>query len=285
MLKLISLLKGTTTKQSGVPGRQAATSESLYLDAGSWGEAQFTLAHNLLQKRAALLPVNCSIYGQIFVQLDAAGDVAAIPSYSRDRVYPGAANLLMDIPQAAVSFKMSSQNKPNRNTLKLAFMPDARIVTGEYHNADNFSQRLEAYMAALAGNFGFRGLDSDADSAKVDGISSTGIVTFANAPPAGFINGVKVRFIDGRSANGNAVTGTYTLRKTTDGGTVYRLLGFTLPRGETTSFDMVKGELVLNVNQFCKYYWPGIVLAEPKACTKKIGRPRDLYVGRRSTKR
>ena len=285
MLKLIQHIKGTTTKQGGAAGRQGANTENHYLDAVAWGPEQLAVAGRLNNLRAALLPTGSSIYGCTFVQLDALAESPAIPSYSNDIVYNGTANLLLDQPDSAVQVTMHSKNKPNRKELKLGFMPDARIVTGEYHNADGYSQKLEAYLNELHRIWGFRGLDSDEDVAKPNTITATGVVTFAEAPPASFVDGVTVRLLGVRSENGNAVTGTYKLRKTSDGPTIYRLMGFQLPRGEVNSMEIVKGEIMISSYIFCPYQWNGIALEEPKACRKKVGRPRDQYVGRRTKKR
>lgn len=283
MLKLIYKIKGTTTKQGGAVGRQGANTESFILNAGAWDNPQYRLATRLKDLRAALLPTGSSIYGSTFVQLDALMQAPEIPSYTNDVIHPGAANLLIDQLDAAIKVTMHSKDRKHQKELKLGFIPDARVLTGEYHDADGYNAKLEAFLNELDANWCFRSLDQDADVVKVQLVGGTGLVTISGAKPGTFVNDAKVRFLGARSAAGRSITGTYTMRLTDDN--VIRLVGWDSSPFGGASVELVSGELMLNKYIAAPYSWNGLANEVPMACRKKVGRPSDLFVGRRATKR
>ena len=248
--------------------------------SGGWSESIWDTANTptdvllsweqLLDARAALLPINASIIGYRIQQY----------TISVNKFLPGGtsgAKLLLpgnelytgDLPQVSLMLSASSNNAQNTRRFTLRGMPDSFMVGGEFQPTAPYLARLTNYRTTLQqGNWYFPGRDLAQPERRVLSIAGN-VVNVDNA--VGFVQGGYLRFHRCTADNGNVVEGSYPINLIV--GTAITLGGLpatTLTKPSGTCRNDVAILVLINT------------VTAGRAVVRKIGRPFELYRGRRS---
>lgn len=283
-LKMTMLFRASSTDKNGQAARIAGTSESWYTSLGMADRTAFDpIAVDLCRKRAKLLPNNSSIIGTRYTELDANLKPTG-RSVTFDDVYPGAAGMENDVPQAAIKLTLrATENKPNRKETILRMVPDARVVKGEYAPLPAYDLALRQYVEALSANWKFRGLDSTQPIRPVARLLPGGTVVFPAANP--FAEGDIVQFLRVKISDARFETPVgvhkHTLIATTEFAAPRLIPGY----NPALAVDVTAGGLRKNVYALFGITFDTQELVNPAVTVAKVGKAHFQYVGRRAKSR
>lgn len=257
----------TQLNSKAIGGRVAGWSESWYYP----GEVSQAIAaavgtRGLCQLRANMLPRTGAIVAQRYQVVDS---VPPGPSTTRYVNFPGG-SFETDIPNVAILVNVPGQGVRNVKKLILRGIPDQFMIDGEYTPDSVFEPITFKFFAALAA-WRFRGQDFNAAQKAINFISSTGDVNMVDNVT--FTNGQKVTI----SGNSDPLTGrkikTSTWTVLNPSGKVFTARGWK----QANSTDGGQARLVSPA-----FFQPVITDIEvERATVRKVGRPFDLYRGRR----
>lgn len=253
------------TRESAIT-RTAGWTESYYV-YGNDIDVIRPIFRRLCQKRAQLLPNGSSIIGQRFQTVDPVG-----PSSTFNEIYPGRTAQLSDIPQMALYCKLAATGTRNTRGLKLKGIPDFQVQTGEYTPEASFSAAVTVLMNELkTGVWLFRARDLSLTQYPLLDIAQTGTDGIVHSEvPVPYVVGDFVRILKTKNIHGRFVGGRFRVSAAT-GGNVFTLANYDL--GNCTKGQVRKDAII----------FPVIGQAVPvRISTAKVGRPFDLYRGRRS---
>lgn len=272
--KLTVLINAGTLDSSGNVARVAGGSESYYNIALPSDPSIPTKVNQLLVARAALMPANTKIVGYRLQQVDPNG-----PTKGFDTVFPGGV-AQNDLPQVAFQWTVRSANTPNQMQRILRFMPDARIVTGEFSPGSSaFNAALQAFFSTLTANWVFRAIDRTQPIGQIQDITGLGIMT--TVQPHGLVTGDLVNIMSTKI--GGEIITSYRAKVTS----------FPTP----TTVGIARLGKVPNVSSsgggrfrkaniiYCPMEITGAEVGTPTAITRKAGGPNRKFRGRRATKR
>lgn len=229
--------------------------------------------HQLLEKRAALLPDEVQIIGYRKEKFQFLGN-RMIPQGTTvaNDVIPGEPQAHIDAPQVSLGFVGTANNAPNRNHFYLRALPDDLCVKGEYQPDADYTNRVNRWQTAVINiGAGFIGRNQANAVGRVNLIVGN-VVTLSADPGANV--GDYLRFFHVKSDLGLPLKGAYLI--TAKAGAVFTLQGLanrdlTRPNGLAR-----KDELVLLQYSSIAFTRVGV---------RKVGRPTELYRGRRAKAR
>lgn len=259
---LLIEVQTNVSDNAAVSGREAGFSESFYWPGSSIATV-ITRFRGVAMRRAGMLPVGAAVVGQRYqiVNPVGAGQTEAVR-------YPGATGSAADYPSLGLLCKVPSLTTRNVGHFLLRGLPDARIFEGEYNPNANFRAAFLAFTRALEG-FAFEARDLDATQAPLVSIAANGnYVTSANFTPGGAT--ANVRLLRTYDEFGRLHSGAYTANITTaTTGTINNWDGVAVTGGkirlDTTIYPLMATEQIEPV----------------RISSRKVGRPFDLFVGRR----
>lgn len=247
--------------------RTGGFSEGVYWD--TWDEGVRTAFLRLLNARAALLPTFSAVTGYRVQQVDPIGPASSVKLF---RPGPSIAGWESDIPQMGVLFSCPGQGVNNVLRHRMAAIPDPQMTRGEFKPTPAYERTFSSYLTQLRG-WKFRGADLTKPLLNVKEIDALGNVTMLD--DLLLVAGLYVTVRKTVDQNGRHVTKTFKVESATDS------KHFKLQRW--TAGACVGGR----ARQYLPIY-PAIVIpspTQPRAIARKIGRPSDSYVGRRSRRR
>lgn len=255
--KLTLLLQDATDRP-----RIGGWTESVYQEATSPNVGG--AATQLAQARAALLPTTGSIIGARATMVDSPGLVDAV-SLS----YPGGSTLATDVPQLALILKLYGATGGRRNYMIRA-LPDARCVNGEYQPSSAFTALLQTFRTRLTG-FQLRIIDRAQPLVNIVSIDNAGAFTFD--ADVTFAAGDRFQFFRARDQYGRTFKGKYFVatRLTARTGTFAQWPGYGVVTGKVRKVAFTYSNIINS----------DIV----RVTVRKVGRPFELYSGRRKTRR
>jgi hypothetical protein len=255
---------------------------------GGWSESWWTTQSgptlatsftNLLKLRAALLPASAQITGSRQSTFTIQGNrLIPGPTSSSEQNFPGNANYVTDLPQAALQLKGYGDSVSNHNSFYLRGIPDAMIVGGEYSPTRPFGNAVSAFKAALVGPWGFVARDLSQPRLQV-----LALVQATPPPPnqailqlAGVLAGVAansfLRFSRVYGSDGNPIKGAFAVTQPPVGNL------YTLQMPNVNPVFRPSGTARLDLLTYIAYS----SVAYNRAGVKKVGRPSEGYRGRRS---
>lgn len=248
--------------------RLAGWSETWYDDASNGIDSIKRQFKALCQKRAALLPSTGVVKGQRYQQVDPVGP-AAIDTLQ----FPGGQGLC-DYPSLALYGRVSGSGVVNTRPMYLRGVPDAQITRGEFTPSSDYRGKLTAFLNELQ-DWNFRCTDKSGAQVPIISIADDGTVTTSEAlTGAALYKRVKVIktniALTGASFGGLFYIGTFT------SGNVFKLTGWN------------KGEASGGSIRLYDFIYPSIPAGGAsiaRVVTKKVGRPPELFRGRRSKRR
>lgn len=272
--KVTVIFLQTTSNSSNLVERFAGWGESYYSTLAIDNailQSQVTVLCNL---RAALLANNCSITGQRFQTVDPIG-----PSLALENKFPPGAGGANDLPGVALRWQCDGANVPNRRTVILRGIPDARIVTGEYTPSLPFSAAAQQFFAHLTTVWRFRAIDRTIQPVKIVSITNNVMTTVA---PHGLVVGDTVNIM--------SAVKTADFKKTS-----YQAKVILQPNATTVNLfplgdllacpDTVKGQARKVVIHYPAMTIPPAEVTNPRATHRDTGSPSGGFRGRQSTRR
>lgn len=280
--KVVMLFKDEASSPNPALNRIGGWSESVYHASDDLAVIDTALkigdgnVNGLLPARALLLPASGSIVG---VRLYKGG---AGKGVSQSVQYPGQATFPTDVPQMSLQMSARSLLTGGVRRWLLRAIPDQFVVTGTFAPNTNYLGSLASYKGALT-QFSFY-----SQTATEVGFHINQIVAIPPVPPAtvgtglcstlephSFAAGNQVTVYSTVKADGSKVTvqtrvlsvqsvNQLTLPNWTEGNTTGGILGSPLKTIDTFNFFQIQVGLI---------------------SVRKVGRPFDLYRGRRSKRR
>lgn len=247
--------------------RTGGWSEGVYWS--TWGEDVRRSFLRLINARAALLPTFSAVTGYRVQQVDPAGPASSVKLF---RPGPNLEAWASDIPQMGVLFSCTGQGVTNVLRHRMAGIPDPQMTRGEFRPTPAYTDTFSRYLAELRGWL-FRGADLTKpllDVKTIDALGNVEMLQDLLVLPGNFVTVRKAL-----DTNNRFVTKTFRVGQVTDS-KHFKLDNWTA--GACT-----KGR----ARQFVPIY-PVIVIpspTQPTAIVRKIGRPSNPYVGRRSRRR
>lgn len=224
--------------------------------------------------RARLLPRLANIIGFRIENFNLDGNKLYPTGASAGKFnFPGTGGLLLNLPQDALQLNMVADGAPNTSRFAVKCMPDDQIKQGEFQPSGQFLSYVTQFMTALRdAGFGFVGRVKTNPTYRVNAIANTGVVTLPSVPAV--VDGsTYVRFIRVYNDQGLPVKGTFLVTDHTS--TTLTLQGL------STTLTSPSGVLRVDQSQFFPYGIGSV----GRACIRKIGRPFEVYRGRRSKTR
>ena len=262
---IIKYLGGDVTGTS--ENRVGGWSEGVYWS--TWDDGVRRSFLRLLESRAALLPTFSAVTGYRVQQVDPIGPASSVKLF---RPGPNLADWASDIPQMGLLFSCPGEGVTNVLRHRMAGIPDRQITRGEFVPTPAFVDTFSRYLVQLRG-WKFRGADLTKPLLNVSTIDADGNVVMLEDLLVVAGNLVTIRkAID---ANKRQVTGTFKVASATDSKHL-KLMKWTA--GACTGG---------RARQYMPIY-PVIVIpspTQPSTIVRKIGRPSNPYVGRRSRRR
>lgn len=275
-LKVIMIFEAVTGggPTTGQRQRFAGWTESLYFPSNNVAdlrtamETSIVAGQPMLQSRAFLLPPSCSIQGYRYHEVGSAGRAQL-----RQIEYPGAyASTTSDIPQMAAlcTGLNSASGKTRRWTIR--GLPDELVENGElvswFEGTPNWGQYKNALRA-----FAFRVSALTTLTGNNIIVDATGLCTLMGAVP--FTNGTLLQFRGGRDPQGRPVSYDGTIVALGPGPTQMTLNNWANQIGVAVS----QGTFTAKQDGFVTFDQDTITAV--KSVSRKVGRPFDLFRGRR----
>lgn len=268
MTLLFSLTTNPTDRGSASP-HSAGWSESW------WSRLEIILTGRsiprLASARARLLPANAAIIGFRLANYTIAGNRLKPTGSSTGKMqYMGLPGSAVDLPQVAVEMSGTARGAANQSRFSLRGVPDSVMVNGEYQPDSDYKRNMTLFCNQLtADDWAFVGRDLTQPSANVLGIVG-GIVTLDGNTGVGV--GDYIRFHRVKDDDGKPIQGAYRVTAVANGGltlTCTNLAQIVTEANGTARWDK------LNLFEF------GTV-QPARAVVRKVGRPFEVYRGRRS---
>jgi len=263
----------TNTTGTNRKTRVAGWSESIY-GADNVTTVQLTDFNRLQRCRAALLPQGASIIGQSFRLVD--GNRGKVRNTAE--TFSGLGSKApQDIPQMGLLFLGDADGAPNLRRWKIAAIPDARVdegeylpdPTGAYDGAINaYARQIEHWYfraQVLTGLVDVQSIDANGAFVLVDSPGA-----FQATPPRSRIQIMGAVTPERRKKSGKFLVFT----KTSD--TTGTLFGW-------PDIATVGGKA--RVVRYDYYKLKATTVEFVKVAVRKVGRPINLFVGRRSARR
>jgi len=269
MTKFTMLFQLSTFGQSGTTlNRVAGFSESWYT-AIPYSASLLSIASNMAQLRAALLPTSGNIVGFRFQETNG---ITSSASVSVPAALPGTADSATDKPNVAVQFQLnSSGGGANRKLLVIRGVPDENTIAGGYRPTPAYRTAMTNWLSELVSRpWQWRGRDLTQTSYPILTISLNG--TFQLGAPTVIPTETMVQVLRSRNEAGRQKGGFFFMTRTT--ALTGTLLGWN--HGDCTGGRMRAAGIVFPAPQ--AFVLPPV----GKSVSKKAGRPFDQYRGRRS---
>jgi hypothetical protein len=227
----------------------------------------------MLQKRAAMLPAEAEIIGYRKEKFNFQGNrMVPAGTVSFNKGYPGEATFHIDAPQVSLGFVGSVNNSPNRNRFFLRALPDDLCVKGEYQPTPEFAGLINRWAASvIAMGAGFVGRNTANAASRVNLIAGN-VVTLSADPGANV--GDYLRFFHVKADNTLPVKGTYLV--TAKAGLTFTLQGL-------AGHDLTHPNGLVRKDELALYQYSSINFT--RVGVRKVGRPSELYRGRRAKAR
>lgn len=257
----------TQLTSKAIGGRTAGWTESWYYQGDvSSAISAATGRRGLCALRADLLPRTGSIPAQRYQIVDS---VPPGPSSTRYTNFPGG-GFETDLPQVALLVNVPGTGVRNGKKLILRGIPDQFMIDGEFVADPIYERSLNLFFQQL-GQWRFRGQDFSAPLVPIDSITSVGQVNLIQNVP--YATGDKVAIIGSRLVGSARVIPSRSWTVVRPTGNQFEAIGW----AQTAS---AKGGNARKVTP--AYFQPDTANIEiERATVRKVGRPFDLYRGRR----
>lgn len=273
--KIVLSINGSNPFGNGVPalgfsgsGHSYAATESFWIAGGISQQLYTWLRNNVGPKRAAILAGNCEVTSARLYQ----------GGGGRGLVFPlGNPGALGPLNQAndAILFETGSADVQKQRQAWIHFPPDGEITNGEFRPTQFYQLGCAQWLALLASS-GSWYAQVQSSLTSVVSITTGGLVTFAAVNP--FAVGNRVKFTRVYiPAEKRKIGGTFTVL--TIGPLANQCTIAAWPQKEGAG-----GKAFIPTTTL-RSLGSGEGLRIVRAGTKRVGRPTDLYRGRKSTKR
>jgi hypothetical protein len=185
-------------------------------------------------------------------------------------VYVGVLGADQDIPQMALSSRVSGQGVNNQKPFQIRGIPDGNVTGGEFAPTQGFQNGFASYGNQLFQNsWRFKGIDLSAPAVDIVSITDAGV--FQLAGPLTFDVGSFITLLRCRNSDGVSITGNFyvSVKVNAQNGT---FLGWN--RGTVNLKGKARVRTVI---------YPLVAdksLEAIQITTRKVGRPFNLYHGR-----
>lgn len=247
-------------------GRKGGWSEGWYDDTEP-STQQIGQFRALCSARAAMLPPSAAVVAQRYQQIDPMG-----PSSVDLRKFPGTSKTT-DFPALSLFCRVRGNGVRQRRPTWIRCIPDEFITAGEYTPDRGFKTAVDRFQVQLQGwNFKCQALGEQ--TVPIMNIDANGVFTLAEDLDD-LVDRTRVAINrTTQTATKNQKGGKFWVRVNDEG--VHTLVGWTL--GACSG-----GTMRLVINQYPEI--PAGALTTGRIATKKIGRPFERFVGRRSKRR
>jgi len=249
-------------QQSTDARRVGGWSENWYLDAD---EATATRgAGDYIRRRGALLCGQASCVGFRLQVLGGRSKMVLVNT-------PGPITSGQDIPQMALNCRVSAQGVPNVKYFQLRGLPDANVIGGDFVPVGGFGAAFSAFGSCLWNNsFRFRVRSAAIAPVQVISIDANG--NFVLGGNLTFGVGAYIQILRVRTVTGANASGTFYVDVATDSrrGRFIGWQGGVVTLSGTARVYSTDYVLVANSS-----------LESLRVTTRKVGRPFDMYRGRR----
>lgn len=274
-VKVTFLFEMSTAPQGGGRARVAGWTES-WIDQTNVlnGTAIVTAALAYARARCLLLPPTSECIGVRLTDLDTKATRTAQFSVL------GANRQTTDLPQMSLLLRINARGNPNHFSFYLRNVPDSLIVGGEYSpvaaGASGFTGALVQWWNLLATQYRFRGKDATLPKFEIMTINASGVVEL-NEASSGIVVGGKVQIrrtqFDDTCCGGG---GVYKVKAVTDVEN-FQLAGWDGGNSHGGTVSLKSGIFAYQIA-----FPPSQNELVVRAVERKVGRPFDLFRGRRS---
>lgn len=266
--KLSMFLQVATGSAESNPAavRLGGWSETWYDDVTITGGTKAAF-RTLCQRRAALLPATGIVIAQRYQGID-----PPTPAAIELARFPGASGLC-DYPSLSLLCRVAGAGVVNTRPMYLRGIPDAQITRGEFTPSADYTAKVNKFYEELEG-WNFRA-EQKGVQVPIIGIEADGTVTVAEEL-AGAVVRARVTVNRTDLVSGGSKGGKFYIDSVTTAGFVFKLRGWTF--GEAS-----KGSIRLT-----NFIYPNIganSVTQGRIVTKKVGRPFEVFRGRKSKKR
>lgn len=280
-IKCVMVLQQTTTPGSSVPsiGLGGRAHEGGWTESWMSSSSDLTttlnflfgsggVGHGLLQTRATLLPNGASVIG-VRLYAGGAGKGALYPAG-----FPGTTGTLGNV-QSALLCAAPSGTQPSVRRFRIGCIPDEQVANGEFNPTYAYASALYNYFSFLS-NFGWNG-NTSVPVYQVFNISAAGLVT--QVPNSVFAVGQIVTISGSVDSGGVRRGGKFLVSQTGPNLNQFTITGWTF--GATTG-----GTASQPAKGFSPVGGGGATFPEVvRIVARKMGRPFEMYRGRRSRRR
>lgn len=228
------------------------------------------------QKRAAILPAECSIVGYRVQEYTISGN-KLLPggAQSFKRLFPGNPQFSVDVPQAGLQLSLPIQGRSNIVRTTLRGLPDEMVVNGEYTPTVRFRGLLKEFTDNLWNPAGGEWASAIRDLSQ----PSVRVLTLANSiitldAAGGMVVGDYMRLNRCRDQQGNPISGSFRI-------TAVNGMSFTLAGMDPALIVKPGGLARKDLALIAKYAGASV----GRVLVKKIGAPFEKYRGRRSKRK
>lgn len=228
-------------------------------------------SRRLLTRRAAFLPLQCSIVGVRSANFTIDGNKLVPVGASAVKLnFPGSSSYTVDVPQACMNFSGQADGAVNKVRYTARGFPDEGVVKGEFTGESVLKAKLKVFADTLVDdNWKTLVRDLSQPTSRVHSISAGGLLTTDGA--VGFAVDDQIRLIRVHDVNGVAVKGVFRVASVASA-TTWTLANWT---GATVGQSGNCRKDLLTTIAYGS-------LAFDRVGVKKIGAPLERYRGRRS---
>jgi len=217
--------------------------------------------------RAALLPNSSTILGARFY---AAGSGKGV---SVGQQFPGSAGNT-DLPQNALLLASNNPSAGSTRRWTLRAIPDDQFFGGEFAPTLAFQANLLSYLGAISNMY--YPSRSNTGVIPIHDITPAGVITL-NGPNT-YLPGTIIKISGALDAAGIRRSGTYNVTLTGPGANSLTVAGWVF--GVATG-----GSVLQSTRSFVQIATGGLTPLVERGLVRKVGRPSDLYRGRKSKHR
>jgi hypothetical protein len=262
-------LSGSFPAAGYVPQAHAfGATESFYVSLGIGTPLTNLLKNNIGPKRAAILATGTEITAARLYQ-DGGGRGVVVPLG-----LPGSGGGSINQANDALLLSTTDPSANPQRKFWLHFIPDGQVFNGEFQPTGFWATKLLEWMGQMEDKGQWRSIVRG-NLTNIVSVSASGLVTFSVNNPFAVGNQIEIRRV--LLSNGNRFGGRFAIASVGPLATQVTISGW-------PNFSGVGGTAFLKSSTLLSM-GTGQGLIVERAGTRRVGRPTDLYRGRKSRRR
>lgn len=255
---------GTNRSGASSGRRIGGWTEGVYSQSSDFAALRVSF-EELCRRRANLLPLGATIFGQRYQLIDPTGRTV-----STTVIFPGS-TWATDVPQMCLNFAVPAASTPNVRNFCLRGLPDTLVKEGEYLPDPDYSFALDVWKAQLAP---FRFAASTLSNGPIAINSIAGDGTFVLQQPLTYAANDYLNVSRAKNSGGQSFNGRFWVKVRTD---AQNGQFGNWPHGATLGGTVRLDDTIYPL-------FDSTATITPKVGQRKVGRPLNGYRGRASNR-